>query len=48
MVGITIGAAGQEKCEELAEGLAESVRQQSLDAQEEDQLSPPDEAESVR
>jgi len=39
---------GALEAEKLAEGLAESARQQSLDAQEEDQLSPPDEAESVR
>ena len=39
---------GPLEAEKLAEGLAESVRQQSLDVQEEDQLSPPDEAESVR
>jgi len=39
---------GALETEKLAEGLAESVRQQSLDVQEEDQLSPPDEAESVR
>ncbi len=39
---------GALEAEKLAEGLAESVQQQSLDAQEEEQLSPPDEAESVR
>jgi len=33
---------------ELAEGLAESVRQQSWDKQEEDESSPPEEAEPVR
>ena len=39
---------GPLEAEKLAEGLAESVRQQSLDTQEEDQSSPPDEAEPVR
>ena len=39
---------GPLEAEQLAEGLTESARQQSLDAREEDQSSPSEEAEPVR